>query len=92
MLPPNHPKNPKSDAKSNDKLLRYPFSKLNESDDYMRIEIFDFEPLGLGQAGGGPGGDTSKNLRLRTTDEVFEGGNKVPLKNYYITYTRKYCR
>ena len=41
------PKNPKSDAKSNDKLLRYPFSKLNESDDYMMIEIFDFEPLGL---------------------------------------------
>lgn len=71
--------NPKNKAKSGVKLLRYPFSKLEKSDDYMRIEIFDFEPLGLGQAGGGPGGDASKNLRLRTTDEVFEGGNKIPL-------------
>ena len=46
------------------KILRYPFTKLDESDDYLKIEIFEFTPPGLEFAGG------KGSLRLRTSDEA----------------------
>ena len=42
--------------------LRYPFAKIDEHDDYMRIEIVEFTPPGLVRA--------DDSLRLRTSDEI----------------------
>ena len=56
------------DAKDENKPLRYPYSKLYESDDYLKIEVYDFVPPGFELAG------PERNLRLRTTDETFEKG------------------
>lgn len=54
----------KAGSGSKKEPLRYPFSKLDESDDYLKIEIFEFTPPGLEFAGG------QGSLRLRTSDEA----------------------
>ena len=42
--------------------LRYPYTKIDEHDDYMRIEVVKFTPPGLQRA--------EDSLRLRTSDEI----------------------
>ena len=42
--------------------LRYPYTKIDEHDDYMRIEVVKFTPPGLQKA--------DDSLRLRTSDEI----------------------
>jgi len=42
--------------------LRYPYAKIDEHDDYMRLEIVAFTPPGLVRA--------EDSLRLRTSDEI----------------------
>jgi len=42
--------------------LRYPYTKIDEHDDYMRLEIVEFTPPGLVSA--------DDTLRLRTSDEI----------------------
>jgi len=51
--------------------LRYPSTKLDKSDDYLKIEIFDFTPPGLGFASRPDG---KQLLRLRTSDEAQKTG------------------
>jgi len=55
-------------GKEGAKILRYPFTKLDKSDDYLKIQIFEFTPPGLEFAGGGG------SLRLRTSDEAQQTG------------------
>ena len=45
--------------------LRYPYTKIDEHDDYMKIEIKEFKPPGLSMAE-----DDSSNLRLASSDEA----------------------
>ena len=45
--------------------LRYPYTKIDEHDDYMKIEIKEFKPPGLGMAD-----EDSSNLRLASSDEA----------------------
>lgn len=42
--------------------LRYPYTKIDEHDDYLRLEIVEFTPPGLQRA--------DDSLRLRTSDEI----------------------
>jgi len=42
--------------------LRYPYTKIDEYDDYMRLEIVSFTPPGLERA--------DDSLRLKTSDEI----------------------
>ena len=42
--------------------LRYPYTKIDEHDDYMRLEVVKFTPPGLQRA--------EDSLRLRTSDEI----------------------
>ena len=42
--------------------LRYPYTKIDEHDDYLRLEIVEFTPPGLQRA--------EDSLRLRTSDEI----------------------
>ena len=51
--------------------LRYPSTKLDKSDDYLKIEIFDFTPPGLDFASRPDG---KQLLRLRTSDEAQKTG------------------
>jgi len=62
-------------GKSGPKILRYPFTKLDKSDDYLKIEIYDFIAPGIDFAKSG----NNQLLRLRTSDEVYEGGKQKVL-------------
>ena len=42
--------------------LRYPYTKIDEHDDYLRLEVVKFTPPGLQKA--------EDSLRLRTSDEI----------------------
>lgn len=54
------------------KILRYPFTKLDKSDDYLKIEIVDFKPPGLQFSSG-----ENATLRLRTSDESQTGQDEI---------------
>ena len=64
----NSEKAGRESGKEGAKILRYPFTELDKSDDYLKIQIFEFTPPGLEFAGGGG------SLRLRTSDEAQQTG------------------
>jgi hypothetical protein len=55
--------------------LRYPLKKLDKSDDYLKIDILDYQAPGLGFSPG--------SLALATSDDV-DYGKKVPIKTIIL--------
>ena len=53
---------PPSETPKSSAPLRYPYTKIDEYDDYMRLEIVSFTPPGLERA--------DDSLRLKTSDEI----------------------
>jgi hypothetical protein len=46
-----------------DRILRYPLTKREENDDYLKIEVYKYQPPGLELSG-------SQNFALRTTEQA----------------------
>jgi hypothetical protein len=46
-----------------DRILRYPLTKREENDDYLRIEVYKYQPPGLELSG-------AQNFALRTTEQA----------------------
>ena len=70
----NSEKAGRESGKEGAKILRYPFTKLDKSDDYLKIDIVDFKAPGLNFAST-PTGETL--LRLRTSDESQTGQDEI---------------
>jgi len=65
-----------SENKKSSKILRYPYDRVKEGDDYLKIEIVKFKPVGIQNRPG--------SFALQTTDDVQGLSAKDPQKTIIL--------